>query len=386
MPATDTEMISAQSMPILHWLHAGNVLGVTLAHSDGKCNEVIINAAQFHILGFMKSLLPIYSPALTSPSLRSALFVFGGIVVSGGAFATREMENLQTGLTALRHNLASDSVGEADLFASFLLAFSSWARPDQQPEAYRIHLKGFRNILKRFSENPGQQQFHLKKFWPMARDLLLSVPYFRMPGCTDSIWFGLYHDCSEAIGPPTLAQCLEYRNDQWAIYDHLHYHQRILARAFMARIAERHDEVSASIELALGNIRADLDSAERHLGALLEASAHEIPTDYSLGTRMEFRICKFYLTMLEKSDSPTHQNIGQVFGTAELKTVALKVINVLSSVATFNLETKGIWSLSFSDTCDQMSMWALSLATLSLCHEELHHCLLAGGMDLFPIF
>lgn len=377
MPSAASANIGPQSGPILQWFHSDKVLDVALPHSDGKCNAVIIKAAQWNILNFIKTVLHIYSPSINSRSLRGALFVFGGIVTSGGSFATREAQNLQHALAALRYSVSSGKVEEPDLFASFLLAFVSWARPDQQPEEYKVHLKGFINILYHISRSTTQP-FYLKQFWPMARDLLLSVPFFRMPGCTDSSWFDLYDGCCQVLGPPTLAQCQEYRNDKWAVYDHLHYHQRILARAFMARISPREHECARSIEAALKNIAADLQSVENYL--LNRSDMEHDVTDSGLGALMEFRICKLYLTILEE---PNHnENLNYRLRKVASLDAALELIQVLSLVADFNQQTKGSWGLSFSDVCDQMSMWALSLAALTLSDELL--CILFLHNSKFP--
>jgi hypothetical protein len=105
-----------------------------------------MNTTQWHILNFAKSLIPVYGPTVNSQSLRKALLIFSGMVTSAGSFGLREAENLQDAIVVLRRKSPA-TFNEGDLFASFLLAFSSWARPDQQAEDYKAHLRGFIALL-----------------------------------------------------------------------------------------------------------------------------------------------------------------------------------------------------------------------------------------------
>jgi hypothetical protein len=391
-PANSSPTIGAAIEPenifILNWLYVGNVQPIDLRHSDGKCNTGVVSAMQSHLLSFTKSLLPIYNAAVTSSSLRYALLAFAGMVTSRGSLALREEDNLTRARFVLRTKTEA-TLEEADLFASFLLAFVSWARPISEPKEYKTHLKGFVTLLKHFaSRNDGS--YALKRFWPMARDLLLSVPYFRMSGCPDSIWFNLYDGCRQALGPPTFAQCLAYRDDDWAIRDHLHYHARILSRAFFASVAPQTDDPIDTINTAIENIRDDLQAIEEYIAQHYSATVEQfikisdshMLSQCSLATVLEYQVCKLYLTMLDTPDG----NVLEGMQKADTIKEALWLVQMLSKVAKFCQQVEGRWALNFSDVCDQMFMFVLVLAALALPREVVLHLHIANGTSHVEFF
>jgi hypothetical protein len=245
-------------------------------------------------------------------------------------------------------------------------------------------LKGFVTLLNHFaSRDDGSHA--LKRFWPMARDLLLSVPYFRMSGCPDSVWFDLYDGCRQALGPPRFAQCLAYRDDDWAIRDHLHYHARILSRAFFASVAPQTDDPIDTINTAIENIRDDLQAIEEYIAQHYSATVEQfinisdlMLSQCSLATVLEYQVCKLYLTLLDTPDG----NLLEGMQKADTIKEALRLVQMLSKVAKFCQQVEGRWALNFSDVCDQMFMFVLVLAALALPREVVLHLHVANGTPL----
>lgn len=248
--------IDSQDILLLQWLYAGQQTEHANWHPTMLYFTSISEAILFR---FTENLIPIYGASITSLSLRHALLVFSGIVTSG-SFGPREDENSRRS----RHALMNKSIAtfdEGDLFASFLLAFTSLNPAIPALAEFKIHLNGCGAIMRYLSSrNHERNDLYnvLRRFWPMVRDLLLNAALYH--GVFDSDFIQFYILCKQLLGAPTLRQRSMYIDDSMALYNNIAFHHFVLSGVLRMALANETDDLPYAVISTIADVKVDLEN------------------------------------------------------------------------------------------------------------------------------
>jgi len=376
MPSSPDYPLEAPNLSLLQWVYNGQSCEVNnLRH----CSALLVTNMQQNLFALAKNVIPIFDWTIKSQALRHSFLAFAGMVTSGD-LTMREKDNIGRARSALLTRVDfPGALDEGDLFASLLLAFTTWANPSPEPENYKIHLKGFVAIMEYIS---SQKRNSLSRFWPMGRDMFFSIPYWQMPGNSDLDYFDFYDQCTKVMGPPSLAQCLAYIDDSTALRDSIRYHLRTLLRVFAVALGRETAEIPQTVKNAMDSITADLDIIETYIDKCLLLNVQltslgpsEEPSATTLATILDFRVCKFLLTLLEDYGSRIQERLKEQITMYN----ALLVVEKLSQIAKFNVQADGIWSINLDGVRPEPHIFAMAMATLSIPCEVLRTVYIGDG-------
>ena len=366
-----SEVLDSEHVLLLQWVYAGREEPV----SQSFQKKAFFQFSQHEIFNLAKQLIPIYTPTISCLSLRYALLVFIGIITSGGLFTEREEDNSRRARCALAKQSVS-AFEEGDVFAAFLLAFSSWVNPRAPPEELSIHLKGFLAIIAHVSRTSPRREDHssLPRFRTVARDLLLHAAARDL---TPDGFIRFFHQCAEVMGTPTFAQRADYLSKDLIKHLHLNilYHEMILIKGLRPFVIDSENFRPAW----LSDMKTDIANMDRAMHytllpyvsmAAARLSSTPVETiELSFVTLITFYVCSMYITIFETS------SFAEGLATMTAKKVALDMLRLISQVGEYNRQIKG--SVGF---ILQGSAWlcvrglALVAMTFPSGHPELSVC------------
>jgi len=213
---------------MLQWLYSAREEPVPQSFQQ----KAFFQVGQKELFAFAKRLVPIYTPAINCRSLRYALLVFIGVITSGGRFTQREEDNSGRARRALLDRLTSD-FDEGDVFAIFLLAFTTWVDPHAKQNDLVTHLKGFVAAMDYISNKKSRGS--LWYFCTIARDLLLHAAARDL---TSNGCLRFYLQCRAILGPPSFEQRSVYLgNDSLeCFFFNISYCEMILTKVVPTRL------------------------------------------------------------------------------------------------------------------------------------------------------
>ena len=324
-------------MLLFQWLYNGNKESA----SQSFQKKAFFEFGQLEIFTFSKELIPIYTPSINCLSLRYALLVYIGIITSGGLFTDREKDNTRRARTALA-KLSASEFEEGDVVAAFLLAFSSWVNPNSLQEELGFYLKTFLSILANVSRKSSRENEHrnLRYFRSIARDLLLhAAARDLLPDAFNRF----FHQTTELLGTPTLAQRAGYLGSDLVNRFHLHvsYQEMVLMKQIRLFAIDCEGYRSTWLLEMKSDIES-MDSAIHHtvlpyvsMATTENASAWAETIELSLVTLIKYYICSFFITLFESSCIP------EGLATWSAKKVSLDLFYLVSQVAEYNRRIEG---------------------------------------------
>jgi len=293
VPGPPEQVLDSDQVLLLQWVYNGEQHTTRWRREETR----FLLDAQWEIFGLAKEIIRLYTKSVTSLPLRYALLAYCGVMTSGGLSGNRELQNISHAIVSLREKLARSSFDEGDLFASVLLGIIS--------PGLEAHLNGFIGIMTHLRDN---KTYSLRRFWPMARDLLFSFPLENI----SAVCFCHLYDRSRAvIGPPNLQQRFGYIGQiSLGLTLDLHYHDRLLSKAFQMLLQNNGDEmISRTIQTLVDDIHVDMDAVEVWMTSsspkeeLSEARRQEIETGISTewlspASFLKYSFCKLTVTIL----------------------------------------------------------------------------------------
>ena len=228
LPTAIDGVIDPEDVPLLQFAYSDHFLGM----------------AGNLVGGVLRKFAGLFRPSMSSESLRQATLAWASAFVSSAPSAYTLMvdNSISAGRALASKN--SNTIDEADLYASFLLCILSCAYSDSKQ--FAVHLNGFVAIMMLLKKKNWQQgepenlpeSSHLSLFLPLARDSILEMS--RRVHDTNTLIIKFLYMSGHLIRPASFHQRARYhhefcRNDPFqyrSFTDSVWHHYTALRRCF----------------------------------------------------------------------------------------------------------------------------------------------------------